>query len=89
MKVGFPIWFWVVIPFTKINFETFLFYKIREFKDGVSFFEFKINLDLYDPIEYIKFYYKPSFNIHLVFLNYTIFEINVYKIVSDEQSRTS
>lgn len=78
----FPTWFWGSIPFTNIKWEILFFYKLRQFKDGVSFFEFKINLDLYDPLEYVKFYYKPSFNIHLVVFNYTVFDLSIYKVVN-------
>ena len=78
-KKKFPSWFWGKIPFTKLGWEVILFWKIRQFKDGISFFEFNINVDLYDPLEYSKFYYRPHFRIHLVILNYTIIEIDFYK----------
>lgn len=78
-KKRFPTWFWGKIPFTKLSWEVILFWKIREFKDGISFFEFNVNVDLYDPLEYAKFYYRPHFRIHLVVLNYTVIEIDFYK----------
>lgn len=62
-----------------LNWELVLFHKLREWRDGITFFEFKINLDKYDPLEYIKFKYNPRLDIHLVILNYTIFEFEVYK----------
>ena len=50
------------------------FWKVRDFEDGVKFFNFDINLDLYEDD------HKPSFNICLEILNYTIFEIEIYNI---------
>lgn len=78
-RVKFPTWFWGTIPFTDIKWEIIFLYNLRQFNDGVSFFEFKINLDLYDPLECGKYKHTPSFNIHLVIMNYTIFELDVYK----------
>jgi hypothetical protein len=43
--------------------ETQLFASIREFKDGITFFEFKINLDRF------KSEHTPSFQIELTILN--------------------
>lgn len=48
------------------------FYKIRKFKDGITFFEFVTNLDLY------KGDHNPKFKICLVFINFIIFELNFY-----------
>jgi len=77
-RVKFPNWFWGKLPFN-LNWELVVFHKLREWRDGVSFFELKINLDRYDPLEYIKFKYHPRLDIHFVALNYTIFEFEVYK----------
>ena len=55
-----------------------LFKKIRNFNDGVTFFDMNINLDLY------KGDHKPSLVIHLVILNFTIFELDVYNIYHED-----
>jgi len=78
-KKRFPLWFWGKIPFTNMGWEMICFHKLRRFKDGISFFEFNINLDLYDPLEYAKFKYFPHLNLHLVVLNYTLIELDLYK----------
>jgi len=54
-------------------FELAGFYFIRDFKDGVSFFEFNINLDLFDMEP------NPKFSIHLLFLNINLLEISIYR----------
>ena len=50
------------------------FWKIRNFKDGINFFNFDIDLDLY------KFDHNPKFDICLAIFNYIIFEIEIYNI---------
>lgn len=50
------------------------FWKVRSFEDGIKFLTFDINLDLYESD------HKPSFNIYLGILNYTIFEIEIYNV---------
>lgn len=52
--------------------EITLFHKIRNMSDGVSIFDFKINLDRYLAD------HSPRFEFHLVCFNYTLFEINIY-----------
>jgi hypothetical protein len=47
---------------------------IRRFKDGVTFFDFLVSLDLYASD------HKPSFDISLIFLNLMFFEINIYNV---------
>lgn len=49
-----------------------IFYRIRNFKDGITFFEFTTNLDLY------KADHNPRFKINLILINYLIFDINIY-----------
>ena len=51
-----------------------LFRVIRSFKDGITFFEFIINLDLYQAD------HKPSFNLMLVIINLKLIEIEIYNI---------
>jgi hypothetical protein len=58
----------------KLATELTLFKQIRSFKDGISFFEFIFNLDLYDGD------HKPSFIFHIIILNWTILELNIYNI---------
>ena len=52
--------------------EVAVFSKIRMFSDGLSFFELTINWDRYFA------HHCPRFRFHLVVLNYTIIEANVY-----------
>lgn len=85
-ECSFPFWLWGTLPFN-LGWELLLLHKIREFHDGISFFELNINLDRYDKLEYIKFKDNPSFRIHLVIFNFTIFEFEIYK--KNEQSRSS
>ncbi len=51
-----------------------LFYKVRNFKDGITFFEFLFNLDLY------KADHNPQIRFNLVVFNFTIFDITLYNI---------
>jgi len=48
--------------------------KIRNFSDGISFFEFNCNLDLY------KSDHNPKINIHLMLINIMIFEFEIYNV---------
>jgi hypothetical protein len=47
---------------------------IRHFKDGITFFNLGISLDLYQDD------HKPSFDASLILLNFTLFELNIYNI---------
>lgn len=49
-------------------------HKLRDFSDGVTFFEKNIVWD-----KYLRDH-KPSFEISLIILNFMIFEFNVYYI---------
>jgi hypothetical protein len=51
-----------------------LFYKVRNFKDGITFFEFLLNLDLY------KRDHNPQIRFNLVICNFTIFDITLYNV---------
>ena len=51
-----------------------LFYKVRNFKDGLTFFEFILNLDLY------KADHNPQVRCALVIFNFTIFDITFYNV---------
>jgi hypothetical protein len=55
-------------------FEISLFHKLRNFSDGISFFEFTSNLDLY------KGEHNPKFRLMLVVMNFKIFEIEIYNV---------
>lgn len=50
------------------------FYKYRKFKDGITFFELKCDLDLY------KDDHKPEFTFCLILCNFIILDINVYNM---------
>jgi len=51
-----------------------LFYKVRNFKDGITFFEFLFNLDLY------KRDHNPQIRCNLVICNFIIFDITLYNL---------
>jgi len=56
----------------KYYFEFAYLNKIRKFKDGITFFDFKINLDLY------KCSHCPKFELQFEFFNCVIFSIWIY-----------
>jgi hypothetical protein len=58
----------------KYAFDFSCFHKIRNFKDGITFGEFLLNLDLY------KGDHKPQFRMILIILNFKIFEFEVYNV---------
>lgn len=49
-------------------------YPIRKFKDGITFFDLKFNMDLYEGD------HNPKFELQFVLLNMDILEINIYNI---------
>ena len=49
-------------------------YKLRDYSDGITFFDFKINLDLYEDD------HKPYFEIQLTVLNFMIFHFEIYNM---------
>ncbi len=57
---------------TNYGFEVTIFHKLREFSDGVSIFDGKINWDRY------KADHSPRFELFLMLFNYTIIELNIY-----------
>jgi len=56
------------------GFELSLINKIRNFKDGISFFRFDVNWDRYIGD------HTPCFEMNLLLLNWIIFELNIYNI---------
>lgn len=52
--------------------ELYFLHKLRNFKDGISFLNIDICLDLF------KHDHNPKFRIHAVFLNFTIVEFSIY-----------
>ena len=52
--------------------ELVLFHKVRNFSDGITFLESKINWDKYLGD------HTPAFNVYLEILNFTILEFNIY-----------
>ena len=56
----------------KYGWELDFFRQVRYFKDGVSFFDFKIVWDRY------KSDHTPGFNIGLYVLNFKLFEFSIY-----------
>lgn len=62
--------------------EITVFHKIRDAADGVSFFDMKINWDRYLAN------HSPRFEFHIVLLNWTVVEINIYYLYHrDDESR--
>jgi len=57
---------------TNYGWEFTLFHKIRHYSDGVTFLEAQINWDRY------KADHCPRFTFYIIFLNFTIFEYQVY-----------
>lgn len=55
-------------------------YKVRNFNDGVSFLEPKINLDIYIGD------HNPKFEISLVILNVMVFQIVFYNVNHKEEN---
>lgn len=49
-----------------------VFYKLRNFKDGLTFFEIVLNLDLY------KADHNPQVRFAFIICNFTIFDITFY-----------
>lgn len=49
-----------------------LFYKVRNFKDGLTFFDIDLNLDLY------KADHTPQLKFLFIFCNFIIFDITFY-----------
>ena len=52
--------------------EIVLFKQIRDFPDGITFFEEKLNWDRYSGD------HSPKVEAHLVLFNFTIIEFNIY-----------
>ena len=59
---------------SKYGWEVSMFNKYREFRDGISFLESKINFDKYESD------HTPRFDVLLVIMNFTIFELSVYNV---------
>lgn len=62
--------------------ELDFFYKLRDFKDGVTFFEFVLNWDKY------MCDHNPRFEFSLMILNFKIWEFSIYNVwhVDNENS---
>jgi len=75
----FPLWFWGRLPL-KLNWELILFNKIREFCDGITFFELLVNTDTYKEIEEPLYNHNPKLIFKLIICNFTIFELNIYSV---------
>ena len=52
--------------------EITLFHKLRNYSDGITFWESKINWDRYLAD------HSPRFQIHIILMNYTLIEVNIY-----------
>ncbi len=57
-------------------------YQVRGFKDGITVLELECDLSYY------KGDHNPQFKLGLIFLNFYIFELNIYNIfhVNEEES---
>jgi len=52
--------------------ELTLFKQMRDFSDGITFFEEKLNWDKF------KGEHSPKLEVHLILFNFTIIELTVY-----------
>ena len=65
------IWFTTKLSKSKAL-DLAMFFIVRQFKDGLTFFEFHIDWDMY------KCEHNPSFDMALVICNFVIFELDIY-----------
>ena len=49
-------------------------YKYRNYSDGITFFDFRINLDLYEGD------HKPYFEVQFTLLNFMVAHFEIYNI---------
>ena len=59
--------------------EVILLYKLRDQKDGITFFELVVNMDLFDNADSVS-QHNPKLTFRLIVLNYTIFEMVIYSV---------
>ena len=59
--------------------EVILFYKVRDLKDGITFFELVVNTDFFDNADSVD-QHNPKLTFRLIVLNHTVFEIIIYSI---------
>ena len=77
MLKGSSLWFWGRLPYY-MTWELLLIHKLREFSDGITFFELKVNTDFYEDVNMHTASHNPQLIFNLVILNYTIFEFTIY-----------
>lgn len=58
----------------KYHLDVCFLYKCRNWKDGVTFFNCDVNLDLY------RGDHNPKFKVCLIIFNYYIFDFSIYNI---------
>jgi len=58
-------------------------HKLRDFKDGITFLNFDMDLDLYEGD------HNPQFDFLFCIFNYTLIEINLYNVNHVSSSSTS
>lgn len=63
--------------------ELVLFHKIRDWSDGVTWFEFVYNVDRFVAD------HNPKYDLHLIIANITIFEFNIYNVYHVEEEEYS
>jgi hypothetical protein len=63
---------------SKFAWELCMFHKLREWSDGLSLFECKVNYDKYVGD------HTPRFEIFLVLFNYTILDFSIYNIYHED-----
>lgn len=74
------LWFWGRLPYY-MTWELLLIHKLREFSDGITFFELKVNTDFHEDINTHVTSHNPQLIFNLVILNYTIFDFTIYSTV--------
>jgi hypothetical protein len=63
----------------RYGWELVLFHKLRDWADGVTWFELVANTDKFVAD------HNPRFDFHLIVCNWTVFEFNVYNIHHSEE----
>jgi hypothetical protein len=80
MLKGGSLWFWGRLP-CYMAWELLLIHKLRDFSDGITFFELRVNTDFHEDINPNITSQNPQLIFNLIILNYTIFDFSIYSMV--------
>jgi hypothetical protein len=78
--MSLPIWFWGRLPYD-MAWELLLAHKLREFSDGITFFELKVNTDFFEKLDEHITNHNPQLIFNLIILNCTIFSFTIYSTI--------